>query len=108
MKQKFLIWMLTLCMMLSLAACTGSKDSPESTAEASAVQSESVEEASSAAPEQSGVSDSELDTETETTTDDDHNEEPDAETSTDEEFTPMDVQENSEIELDENEAFVIY
>lgn len=121
MKQKHFILMMVLCMTLSLAACTGNKDNLESTAESSAFQSEIMgEETSSTVAEERESSDSELDLESDSETNseidfeteneknDDNNVNSNTETSHEEEFTPMEVQENGEIKLDEEQGFVIH
>lgn len=95
MKRNLMILIMTICLSMSLAACGGSKDNPENETNSSKVQSESI-------------SDERTSDTVEKNTEADGNEvSSEKQTSEQEEFSPIDVQGEGEIELDEDETFVI-
>lgn len=95
MKRNLMILIMTICLSMSLAACGGSKDNPENETNSSKVQSESI-------------SDERTSDTVEKNTEADGNEvSSEEQTSEQEEFSPIDVQGEGEIELDEDETFVI-
>ncbi|HAT82417.1 MAG TPA: hypothetical protein DCS59_03160 [Eubacterium sp.] len=90
MKNKLLIFLMTLCMMLSLAACAGNRDAGGS-------KSESGGSSSVAADKGSSVDEKETSSETEADS-----------SESDQGFSPMEVQENGEVQMDEDETFEIH
>lgn len=95
MKRNLMILIMTMCLSMSLAACGGSKDNPENETNSSKVQSESASDERTS------------DTVDKDTEPDENEVSSEEETSEQEEFSPIDVQGEGEIELDENETFVI-